>query len=79
MASSPITSWQIGGGESGNSDIFYFLGLQNHCGDGGKRNLQEDGRDGENESEHRNWQNKWLNIFNHLYINGNDCFVFLRW
>ena len=20
-------------GESGNSDIFYFLGLQNHCGD----------------------------------------------
>ena len=32
MASSPITSWQIGWGKSGNSDRFYFLGLQNHCG-----------------------------------------------
>ena len=31
MASSPITSWQIGGGKSGSSDRFYFLGLQNHC------------------------------------------------
>ena len=29
-ASGPITSWQIGGGKSGNSDRFYFLGLQNH-------------------------------------------------
>ena len=32
MASGPITSWQIGWGESGNSDRFYFLGLQNHDG-----------------------------------------------
>ena len=36
MASSPITSWQIDGKikkkKSGNSDRFYFLGLQNHCG-----------------------------------------------
>ena len=31
MASSPITSWQIDGGSSGNSDRLYFLGLQNHC------------------------------------------------
>ena len=31
MASSPITSWQIGWGKSGNSDRFYFLGLQNDC------------------------------------------------
>ena len=31
MASSPITSWQTDGGKSGNSDRFYFLGLQNHC------------------------------------------------
>ena len=30
-ASSPITSWKIDGGKSGNSDRFYFLGLQNHC------------------------------------------------
>ena len=29
MASSPITSWQI---EEENTDRFYFLGLQNHCG-----------------------------------------------
>ena len=28
MASGPITSWQIDGG---NSDRLYFLGLQNHC------------------------------------------------
>ena len=32
MASGPITSWQIEGGKRGNSDRFYFLGLQNHCG-----------------------------------------------
>ena len=31
MASSPITSWQIEG-KIGNSDRFYFLGLQNHWG-----------------------------------------------
>jgi len=31
MASSPITSWQIEGEISGNSDRFYFLGLQNCC------------------------------------------------
>ena len=30
MVSSPITSWQIG--KNGNSGRFYFLGLQNHCG-----------------------------------------------
>ena len=30
MASGPITSWQIDG-ESGNSDRFYFGGLQNYC------------------------------------------------
>ena len=30
MASSPITSWQIGNNE--NSDRFYFLVLQNHRG-----------------------------------------------
>ena len=28
MASSPITSWQIGGEKVRH---FYFLGLQNHC------------------------------------------------
>ena len=32
MASSPITSWQNRWGKSRNSDRFYFLGLQNHCG-----------------------------------------------
>ena len=32
MASSPITSWKIDGEKNGNSDRFYFLGLQNHCG-----------------------------------------------
>ena len=32
MASGPITSWQIEGEISENSDRFYFLGLQNHCG-----------------------------------------------
>ena len=31
MASGPITSWQIDGGDSGNSDRLYFGGLQNHC------------------------------------------------
>ena len=31
MASSPITSWQIDGEKSRNSDRLYFLGLQNHC------------------------------------------------
>ena len=30
MASSPITSWQIDGGNNGNSERLYFLGLQNH-------------------------------------------------
>ena len=30
MATGVITSWQIDG-ENGNSDRFYFLGLQNHC------------------------------------------------
>ena len=32
MVSSPITSWQIRWGNNGNSNIFYFLGLQNYCG-----------------------------------------------
>ena len=31
MASGPITSWQIDGGNSGNSVRLYFFGLQNHC------------------------------------------------
>ena len=31
MASGPITSWQIGGGNNGNSERLYFGGLQNHC------------------------------------------------
>ena len=31
MACGPITLWQIDGGENGNSDRFYFLGLQNNC------------------------------------------------
>ena len=31
MASGPSTSWQIDGGNNGNSDRLYFLGLQNHC------------------------------------------------
>ena len=31
MASSPITSWEIDGGKSGNSVRLYFWGLQNHC------------------------------------------------
>ena len=32
MANSHIISWQIDGVKSGNSDRFYFLGLQNHWG-----------------------------------------------
>ena len=31
MASGPITSWQMDGGNNGNSDSLYFGGLQNHC------------------------------------------------
>ena len=31
MASGPITSWEIGGKNSGNSVRLYFEGLQNHC------------------------------------------------
>ena len=31
MASGPITSWQIDGGNNGTSERLYFLGLQNHC------------------------------------------------
>ena len=31
MAFSPITSWQIDGGNNGNSKRLYFLGLQNYC------------------------------------------------
>ena len=31
MASGPITSWQIDGGNNGNSERLYFWGLQNHC------------------------------------------------
>ena len=31
MASSPITSWEIDGGNSGNSVRLYCFGLQNHC------------------------------------------------
>ena len=27
MASGPITSWQIDGGDNGNNDRLYFLGL----------------------------------------------------
>ena len=32
MASRPITSRKIEEEKSGNSDRFYLLGLQNHCG-----------------------------------------------
>ena len=32
MASGPITSWQIDGGNNGNSEKLYFLELQNHYG-----------------------------------------------
>ena len=31
MASGPITSWQIDGGNNGNSDRLYFFRFQNHC------------------------------------------------
>ena len=31
MASGSITSWQINGGNNGNSERLYFWGLQNHC------------------------------------------------
>ena len=31
MASGPITSWEIDGGNNGNSERLYFGGLQNHC------------------------------------------------
>ena len=31
MASGSITSWEIDGGDSGNSVRLYFFGLQNHC------------------------------------------------
>ena len=31
MASGPITLWQIDGGNNGNSERLYVLGLQNHC------------------------------------------------
>ena len=31
MASSPIASWQIDGGNNENHDRLYFLRLQNHC------------------------------------------------
>ena len=31
MASGPITSWEIDGGNSGSSVRLYFFGLQNHC------------------------------------------------
>ena len=31
MASSPITSWQIDGENSGNNGRLYFWGLQNDC------------------------------------------------
>ena len=31
MASGPITSWQVDGGNSGNSVRLYFSGLQNPC------------------------------------------------
>ena len=32
MASSPITSWEIDGKMMETVTDFYFLGLQNHCG-----------------------------------------------
>ena len=31
MVSGTITSWQIDGGNNGNSGRLYFFGLQNHC------------------------------------------------
>ena len=32
MSSGPITSWQIDGGNNGNSGRLYIVRLQNHCG-----------------------------------------------
>ena len=32
MPSDPISSWQLDGEKSANSDRFYFIVLQNHCG-----------------------------------------------
>ena len=32
IASGPTTSWQTDGEKNGSSDRFYFLGLQNPCG-----------------------------------------------
>ena len=32
MVSDAIILWQIDGGNNGNSDGFYFLELENHCG-----------------------------------------------
>ena len=32
MASGSITSWQIDGGNNGNSGRLYIVRLQNHCG-----------------------------------------------
>ena len=31
MASGPVTSWQIDGGNNANSERLYFLRFQNHC------------------------------------------------
>ena len=31
MTSGPITSWQIDGGNNGNTERLYFFRLQNHC------------------------------------------------
>ena len=31
MASGPIISWQIDGGNNGNSERLYLWGLKNHC------------------------------------------------
>ena len=31
MVSGPITSWQIDGGNNGNSEKLYFRELQNYC------------------------------------------------
>ena len=32
MVSSPITSWQVEGEKAEKNNRFYFLGLQNYCG-----------------------------------------------
>ena len=32
MASSPVTSWQIDGEKMETVTDFFFIGLQNHCG-----------------------------------------------